>query len=326
MEINNNKLNSLPEQVEENMLNIKLLAQYLTEAYKTSLTLTNITTSIAISDTNADSDTTKGWLFDSVGNLFKITNGDGTNLLLDYYTNLKGQQGAQGIPGQDGADLEIDDTSINLDKVWSSYKTNDMITGRHNLYFTATTPTPDPEDLTGTKFFIDKTNVDFCGSGVVVKANDFLFFVENGAVTKSYVIINVGETQLKIQTYVNIGKSKQLYQHNLMLGTSANNLKLRLQIINDDNTPFTNESFLQYLNSNGFVNVADDGANQKKTYMCTGKYLNASNVWFVVTDINYYDIDTYAIFGLQFSGGAYSRITTLSVNSINNVVDTIIAL
>lgn len=104
MEINNNKLNSLPQQVEENMENIKLLAQYIKEAYKTSLQLTNASVSIAITDTNAPDDTTSGWLLDSRGLLFNITGGDGTNLLLDFYTDLKGIQGINGVDGTNGTD------------------------------------------------------------------------------------------------------------------------------------------------------------------------------------------------------------------------------
>ena len=104
MEIINNKNNSLPQQVEENMQNIKLLAKYLKEAYNTQTSLTTSSVSIAISDTNADSDTTNGWLIDVNGLLFNITNGDGTNLLLEYYASIKGATGATGATGADGVD------------------------------------------------------------------------------------------------------------------------------------------------------------------------------------------------------------------------------
>lgn len=104
MEIINNKLNSLPEQVEENMLNIQKLAQYLKEAYKTSQTLTTSTNSIAISDTNAPTSVVDGWLLDSRGLLFKINGGDTINFLLEFYTDLKGVQGNNGADGRDGVD------------------------------------------------------------------------------------------------------------------------------------------------------------------------------------------------------------------------------
>lgn len=104
MEIINNKLNSLPEQVEENMLNIQKLAQYLKEAYKTSSQLTTSTSSIAISDTNAPTSVVDGWLLDSRGLLFKINGGDTINFLLEFYTDLKGVQGNPGTNGTDGVD------------------------------------------------------------------------------------------------------------------------------------------------------------------------------------------------------------------------------
>lgn len=104
MEIINNKLNSLPEQVEENMLNIQKLAQYLKEAYKTSQTLTTSTNSIAISNTNASTSVVEGWLLDSRGLLFKINGGDTINFLLEFYTDLKGVQGNPGTNGIDGVD------------------------------------------------------------------------------------------------------------------------------------------------------------------------------------------------------------------------------
>lgn len=102
MEIINNNLNSLPEQVEENMKNIKLLAQYLKEAYKTSQELTTSTSSIAISNTNAPTSVVEGWLLDSRGLLFKINGGDTINFLLEFYTDLKGVKGDNGTDGTDG--------------------------------------------------------------------------------------------------------------------------------------------------------------------------------------------------------------------------------
>lgn len=104
MEIINNKNNSLPQQVEANMLNIQKLAEYLKEAYKTSQQLTTSTSSIAISNTNAPTSVVDGWLLDSRGLLFKINGGDTINFLLEFYTDLKGVQGNNGADGRDGVD------------------------------------------------------------------------------------------------------------------------------------------------------------------------------------------------------------------------------
>lgn len=121
MEIINNKLNSLPQQVEENMKNIQILARYIKEAYKTQTSLTTSSVSIAIIDTNATSDTTTGWLIDVNGLLFHITNGDGTNLLLEYYANLKGVTGATGATGNGIASITLDSTSGNVDTYRITY-------------------------------------------------------------------------------------------------------------------------------------------------------------------------------------------------------------
>ena len=158
MEINNNKLNSLPQQVEENMKNIKLLASYLKEAYSTSLTLNNTDVSIAISDTNASSDTIEGWLIDSIANLFKITSGDGTNLLIEYYTSLRGEQGVQGIPG-DPTEL-IDDNSIELNKTWSSDKINTEIANAGKTYYQHNILLDGMADSKVTRLFITIINTD----------------------------------------------------------------------------------------------------------------------------------------------------------------------
>lgn len=107
MKIINNELNSMPQQVEENKQNIKILAQFLKEAYKSTTDIGDSAVSIAISDTNATADTIDGWLLSHDGFLYKITSGDGTNLLLDFYCDVKGPQGIQGIqgiPGVDGTD------------------------------------------------------------------------------------------------------------------------------------------------------------------------------------------------------------------------------
>jgi len=96
--------NSMPEQVEENKKNIKELVKFIKPVYKSLIALTIATTSIAIASTNAPSDTISGWLIDENGLFFHITNGDGTNLLIDYYATLKGDTGANGQDGTNGQD------------------------------------------------------------------------------------------------------------------------------------------------------------------------------------------------------------------------------
>lgn len=53
-------------------------------------------TSVYISDTNASIDTEYGWLLDPIGNLFRITGGDGESLLINYYSTIIGAKGFDG--------------------------------------------------------------------------------------------------------------------------------------------------------------------------------------------------------------------------------------
>ena len=101
------------EQIYKNMEDIQELKDIIKPEYTTASTLTSSSTSIAIANTNAPSGTKSGWLLTQDGLKFKITGGDDTNLLLEYYADLKGPQ------GEDGAALNIDDNSVSQTKVWT---------------------------------------------------------------------------------------------------------------------------------------------------------------------------------------------------------------
>lgn len=148
--------NSMPEQVEENKKNIKELIKFIKPVYKSNVALTTSSISVAISDTNAPSDTIQGWLIDENGLFFQITNGDGTNLLIDYYATLKGDTGATGQDGADGTNgtngtdgtgvillhdqqLTIGQTSIILDSYFSQLpKFNDVVLDENGTIGTVT--------------------------------------------------------------------------------------------------------------------------------------------------------------------------------------------
>lgn len=103
MIIKNNKYNSLPEQVQENLENIKTLASIIKELYKCVGDLGNASVSISRSLTNIPDNESKGWLIDSVGNLYKINGGDNSSLLIEYYSTLRGEKGDTGATGATGA-------------------------------------------------------------------------------------------------------------------------------------------------------------------------------------------------------------------------------
>ena len=114
--IDGKAVRSPEQQVYKNMKDIKDLQEIIKSEYTTSETLTSSSVSVAIADTNAPEGTTEGWLITQDGLKFKITGGDDTNLLLEFYANL---QGPQGIPG---AEVQIDDSGTSATKVWSSQK------------------------------------------------------------------------------------------------------------------------------------------------------------------------------------------------------------
>ena len=100
--INGKVVRSPEQQVYKNMKDIEELQEIIKPEYTTAEGLTSSSVSVAIADTNAPEGTTEGWLITQDGLKFKITGGDDTNLLLEYYANLKGPQGNDGEDGTDG--------------------------------------------------------------------------------------------------------------------------------------------------------------------------------------------------------------------------------
>ena len=257
MEIINNKLNSLPEQVEENMLNIQKLAQYLKEAYSTSQQLTTSTISITISDTNAPSSAIDGWLLDSRGLLFKINGGDGTNFLLEFYSDLKGAQGdtgAQGIPGTDGTD--------GTDGV-------DGVNGTSTRYTTEDLNTTIGYATTILKADINPNN-DIIINDLIISKNGFLgkvFNIDELSVDVRTLVqlINIIDDNTpsdnttyssnKIDTLI-AGAGKTYYKHCIYFKTTGS-VMATLKIINQSNTPYDFNSLCSFLYSKGFTFGSD---------------------------------------------------------------------
>ena len=254
MEIINNKLNSLPEQVEENMLNIQKLAEYLKEAYKTSSQLTTSTISIAISDTNAPTSVIDGWLLDSRGLLFKINGGDGTNLLLEFYTDLKGLQGEQGIPGASSNDKGV--------------------------YITHTMPT-----LDGGNYIIDKTDIEnISRDDITIQINDILIYIDsNNEPTHLFKIIVTSDTNLTLSLQGNYAKGKPLYQHNIQIG-DINAYNIHFQIITDSDVSMNINDVYRWLLNNGFVGGSGTSYRYAYLYVATGN-LSTGHVIGVQADI-----------------------------------------
>lgn len=134
--INGKAVRSPEQQVFKNMEDIAELKGIIKPEYNCSATLTSSSTSVAIASTNAPAGTTEGWLMTQDGLKFKINGGDDTNLLIEYYADLKGPQGEEGPegPGGDPTTL-IDDNSVSESKTWSSDKINDEVANAGKTYY-----------------------------------------------------------------------------------------------------------------------------------------------------------------------------------------------
>ena len=76
-------------QIYKNAADIEELKANQFILYKTSEELTSESTYVDRTDTNVPDDVESGYLIDANGLLFKITGGDDTNLLLEYYSILR---------------------------------------------------------------------------------------------------------------------------------------------------------------------------------------------------------------------------------------------
>ena len=130
--IDGEAVRSPEQQVFKNMKDIKKLKEIIKPEYTTAEELTSSSVSVAIADTNAPEGTTEGWLITQDGLKFKITGGDETNFLLEFYCSIQGPQGEQ---GPSGAELEIDDTGTSATKVWSSEKVASELSQAGKKYY-----------------------------------------------------------------------------------------------------------------------------------------------------------------------------------------------
>ena len=242
-----NKYNSLDEQVEENKHNIDELINIIKPIYKSTVDLSNNAVSVAISDTNADIDTVDGWLLSKDGYLYKINGGDGTNLLLEYYTQFKGDKGDQGDQGDQG------DTGAQGERgVSFRYYDGDYIDNSTQYAMLNLSPLVDPRQFDQVLF---KNGVIATIQGV---SSPYFQVGNNKTITAwSKVVANVvlGGTESDL-TSIEIDGTKykvggnQTYKHNIKL-TSGNDIVM-IYIENDDATPFTVATINQWLNDNNF--------------------------------------------------------------------------
>jgi len=269
MKIYKNKFNTLPMQVEENMKNIELLASIIKESYRSTTDLGDTATIIAIADTNANADTIDGWLISQDGYLYKITGGDGTNLLLEYYTRLKGKNGSE----------DIDDNTTSLTKLWSSEKTANEILGLiddgntlnnktwssdkiaqvisyvkdKGIYVTDTQPSIDG----GGSYYADEDILNPSAPNPP-RYSDLIIYIDGDGKTKYlYQVTGVSGdgTKYYVTQIAEFGGGTQLYQHNILIESA--NLTFWITIINNNPNTMNASDIYNYLSDNSLTGATN---------------------------------------------------------------------
>lgn len=120
MEIINVNKPSMPEQVQANTENIKLLADRIQDVYVANIELSNDATTInSLNIKNWNTQATTGFILDTTGKLFKIVAVSDNIIYIEYWSTLvqgpQGPQGPIGPQGPQGNDGSVEDiTRINM--------------------------------------------------------------------------------------------------------------------------------------------------------------------------------------------------------------------
>ena len=232
--IDGKEIRTESEQVWKNMEDIDKLKETIKPEYTTAEALTSSNTSVAIANTNAPSGTKSGWLLTQDGLKFKITGGDDTNLLLEFYANLKGPQ------GEDGAAVNIDDNTTSLTKVWSSSKTaneiagliNDSITSNINTWSSDqqtkllssgiawTTTDKDGDDQISLSDIYIGARTAYESTSIIkvpqLKVSDLIVYVDGNLKAKTlYRVVSIASNIATVATVCEFSQGSQLYQHHI---------------------------------------------------------------------------------------------------------------
>ena len=270
--INGEAVRSPEQQVYKNMKDIKELKEIIKPEYTTDAVLTDASVSVAIANTNAPEGTTEGWLLTQDGLKFKITGGDDTNLLLEFYANLKGPQ------GEDGAAVNIDDNTTSLTKVWSSSKTanviggliNDSITSNINTWSSDqqtkllssgiawTTTDKDGDDQISLNDIYIGARTAYESTSIIkvpmLKVSDLIVFVDGNLKAKTlYRVVSIASNIATVAIVCDFAGGKQLYKH--IISVQKNDTpatECGIIITCDKSTQFTFSELKSYLHDNGF--------------------------------------------------------------------------
>ena len=237
------------EQIYKNMEDIQELQNIIKPEYTTAEALTSSSTSVAIADTNAPSGTKSGWLLTQDGLKFKINGGDDTNLLLEFYANLKGPQ------GEDGAAVNIDDTGTSLTKVWSSSKTNAYVNSKINnnaesdnttwssnkiktlissgVAWTTTDKDGDSQMALSDIYLGGNAASILQPSGPNLKVSDLVVFVDGDLKAKTlYRVASIVGSTVTVAKVCDFGGGSQKYRHSIKCTDNTNKKWVGITIIN----------------------------------------------------------------------------------------------
>lgn len=251
------------QQVYKNAKDIKNLKQYIKESYHTSTALTSSSVSVATEDVEGLGEASSGWLLTDDGLLFKITANDGTTVLIQFFSDISGPQGPA---GQDGASLEIDDSSTSGTKVWSSQKTSneiDLIRDK-GIYYTTVSPT-----LDGGVYSLNVSDLGNNNTYTWQKYGDLIIYVNGDGEAKELwkcVGLNGSHTVMTVEKVADYPSGgTQTYKHYITAYYSSELATITFVIENDNNTPITTWGAVNdYLLEKGFIY---DSQNNKKNGM-----------------------------------------------------------
>lgn len=300
MEITNNNYNTMPEQVQENKDNIKVLAEYIKEAYNATTTLETRSTTINASMVRDwVAGTTKGFILDQAGKLFKIVAVSDNTIFIQWWASLpQGATGATGARGETGAKGDKGDagvgfnntTDINLvvgEPLSVTYDTEDgiTITSQGGIEANGQTFTPTVENnvpiIAGNGLTMDATedgkHVDVHLSAETQSTLARALKMPTSAVheTKLVAIDNTNaQTMLSIGDGLSVENgalkstaSTPKYQHNIMLYSSGSStFYVNISIVNNNAQPFESlNAIAQWLK--------DHNITSSNLYCASGKFI-----------------------------------------------------
>ena len=268
------KANTPLEQIFKNTRDIEILKQKIAPLYKCSSELSDESISVARNLTNVSEDVETGFLIDPVGNTFKITGNDNSSLLLEYYTTIHGATGPQGADGADGQDGQDGQDGANGTSIrYTSTDLNENVGYSTTILKANINPNDDLQlnDLIisingylGKIFNIDELSVDVRTIVQIIVAPNIIDD-DNSSTETTYSSDKIDDL------IANAGKTLYMHSINFVENNSGNLLtQATTTVITEDATPFTYDTFKQWLINNGFGFTSDNWYNFRQFLQASG--------------------------------------------------------